>query len=242
MNKVEGQPLPTWHGHVPTSQTANRKRRFWLIAALTGILIFATNFRSALRTASWKPHIVCRKGRLDATPRSHYALPSGDKIPSVALGEPALLPHSAYQPCQPAFAYPRDRCPASRWGGSWPGGKGCLGCRVSPHRWCLDLRRTYRDVSVRDSRNEMYAHRTRRRLETRSRRAGFLGRTSSSPRRHVISQMLISLMNNPRAGSCGIHSTPQRMLRRAWINLCPASRHRTWISTSSTGACCGPPL
>jgi len=94
MNKVEGQPLPTWHGHVPTPQTANRNRRLWLIAALTGILIFATNFRSVLETASWKPHIVYRKGRLDTTPRSHYTLPSGDKIPSVALGEPAPLPYS----------------------------------------------------------------------------------------------------------------------------------------------------
>ena len=84
MNKVEGQPLPL-HSHTPIPQTTKRNRQLWLIAALTGILIFATNFHGVFKTASWKPHIGCGK----STPASHYTLPSGDKIPSVALGESA---------------------------------------------------------------------------------------------------------------------------------------------------------
>ena len=32
----------------------------------------------------------CGKGRFHTKPSSHYTLPSGDKIPSVALGESAL--------------------------------------------------------------------------------------------------------------------------------------------------------
>lgn len=32
----------------------------------------------------------CAKGRFHTKPSSHYTLPSGDKIPSVALGESAL--------------------------------------------------------------------------------------------------------------------------------------------------------
>ena len=32
----------------------------------------------------------CGKGRFHTKPSSHYTLPSGDKIPSVALGKSAL--------------------------------------------------------------------------------------------------------------------------------------------------------
>ena len=88
MSKAVEHPLPL-HTQAPTSHTAKRNRRFWLIAVFVGMTIFTTSFRSALKTTSWKPHIGCGKEQLHTTPRSHYTLPSGDKIPSVALGEPA---------------------------------------------------------------------------------------------------------------------------------------------------------
>ena len=96
MGKVEEHPLPL-HTHAPAPQITKRNRRFWLIAVMAGMLIFTTNFRSVLKTTSWKPHIGCGKGRLHTTPRSHYTLPSGDKIPSVALGEPEPSRHPAYR-------------------------------------------------------------------------------------------------------------------------------------------------
>jgi len=89
MNKVEEHPLPSYT-HAPTSQTTKRNKRFWVLAVLAGMLIFTVNFRGALKATSWKPHMGCGKERFHTKPRSHYTLPSGDKIPSVALGEPAL--------------------------------------------------------------------------------------------------------------------------------------------------------
>ena len=96
MSKVEEQPLPSYTDS-PIPKTAKRSKRFWLLAVLAGILTVTVNFRTVLKTTSWKPPMGCGKGRLHITPKSHYTLPSGDKIPSVALGgsPPFLL---AYRP------------------------------------------------------------------------------------------------------------------------------------------------
>ena len=93
MNKAEEQHLPS-HTHIPASQTTKRNNRFWLLTALAGVLIFVVNFRGVLKTTSWKPYMGCRKGHSHTPPKSHYTLPSGDKIPSVALGEPTPRSHT----------------------------------------------------------------------------------------------------------------------------------------------------
>ena len=54
---------------------------------LAGMLLFTANFRSVLKATSWESLMGCGKGRFYMTPTSYYTLPSGDKIPSVALGE-----------------------------------------------------------------------------------------------------------------------------------------------------------
>ena len=83
MDKVEDQHLPS-HTHVHTPQTAKRSKRFWVFALLAGMFIVCVNLRSVLNGTSWKPpYTGCGKR---TKPRSHYTLPSGDKIPSVALG------------------------------------------------------------------------------------------------------------------------------------------------------------
>ena len=83
MNKAKDQHLPSYT-HAPTAKTTRWNKRFWVLATLAGMLVFAMNFRGVLEAASWKPHTGCRKSQ---KPRSHYTLPSGDQIPSVALGE-----------------------------------------------------------------------------------------------------------------------------------------------------------
>ena len=87
MNKAEEEPLPPYT-HTPTPQATKRNKRFWILVVLTGMLVFAVNFHGVLKTTSWRPHMGCGRGRLHTRPRSHYTLSSGDKIPSVALGEP----------------------------------------------------------------------------------------------------------------------------------------------------------
>lgn len=96
MSKVEEQPLPSYT-HAPTPQTTKRNKRFWILAVLAGMLLFTVNFRGALKATSWKPHMGCGKGRFHTKPRLQYTLPSGDKIPSVALGESALWSFSAHR-------------------------------------------------------------------------------------------------------------------------------------------------
>ena len=122
------------------------------------------------------------------------------------------------------------------WWGSRSGSQGSLSRRLPPHRRCLGLRRTYSNVSAGDSRSETSAHRTSRRSETRSRRAEFLERISSSRRRYVNFRGLTVLVADPHVNSCGIRFMPRKTLSRAWMNRCLASRHRIWTSTSSTGA------
>jgi len=89
MNKVEEQPLPSYT-HAPTPQATKRNKRFWVLVVLAGMLLFTANFRSVLKATSWKPRMGCGKGRFYTRPTSHYILPSGDKIPSVALGESTI--------------------------------------------------------------------------------------------------------------------------------------------------------
>ena len=86
MNKVKEQPLPSC-AHAPTPQTTKRNKRFWILTVLAGMLLFTANFRSVLKATSWKPRMRCGKGRFYTKSTLHYTLPSGDKIPSVALGE-----------------------------------------------------------------------------------------------------------------------------------------------------------
>lgn len=83
MDKVEHLPS---YPHVTSPQTPTRNKRFWAFALLAGMLVLSVNLHSALKGTNWKPHTGCGKGRLHMKPRSHYTLPSGDKIPSVALG------------------------------------------------------------------------------------------------------------------------------------------------------------
>ena len=84
MEKVEDQPLHSYT-HAPTPQTTKRSERFWIITLLAGILVIGVNLPGVLK-ASWEAHAGCGKGHLKMKPRSHYTLPSGDKIPTVALG------------------------------------------------------------------------------------------------------------------------------------------------------------
>ena len=86
MSKVEQQLLSSYT-NAPTPRATKRNRRFWILVVLAGMLLFTANFRSALKVTSWGPRMGCGKGRFYANPTSHYTLPSGDKIPSVALGE-----------------------------------------------------------------------------------------------------------------------------------------------------------
>ena len=95
MSKAEEQCLPS-HTHIPAPQTTKRNNRFWLLTALAGVLIFVVNFRGVLKTTSWKPYMGCRKDHSHTPPKSHYTLPSGDKIPSVALGEPTPRSHTVH--------------------------------------------------------------------------------------------------------------------------------------------------
>jgi len=83
MDKVESQHLPPY---VPAPQTARRNKRLWIFGLLAGMLVISVNLHGVLKGTSWKPYAGCEKGRLHTKPRSHYTLPSGDKIPSVALG------------------------------------------------------------------------------------------------------------------------------------------------------------
>ncbi|KAF9783169.1 NADP-dependent oxidoreductase domain-containing protein [Thelephora terrestris] len=53
------------------------------------MLVFTVNFRGVLKATTWKPCAGFRKGSLHTKPKSHFTLPSGDTIPSVALGESA---------------------------------------------------------------------------------------------------------------------------------------------------------
>jgi hypothetical protein len=94
MGKIEDQHLPSYD-HVPTTQAAKRNKRLWIFALLAGVLVVTVNLSGGLKGTSWKPHRGCGKGRLHTKPRSHYTLPSGDEIPSVALGEAALSSYSA---------------------------------------------------------------------------------------------------------------------------------------------------
>ena len=83
MDKVEDQHLPS-HAHIPAPRTAERTKRLWIFALLTGVLVISANLRGALKGTSRKlPYTGCGK---HMKPRSHYALPSGDMIPTVALG------------------------------------------------------------------------------------------------------------------------------------------------------------
>lgn len=93
MEKVEDQLLPSY-AHVPTPQTAKRSKRltFWIFTLLAGVVVIGVNLRSGVQKGSWKSHTGCGKGHLRTNPRSYYTLPSGDKIPSVALGGSAPSP------------------------------------------------------------------------------------------------------------------------------------------------------
>jgi hypothetical protein len=88
MNKVKDQPLPSY-SPASTQQTTKGNKRLWAFALLAGMLVFTVNFRGVLKATTWKPCAGFRKGSLHTKPRSHFTLPSGDTIPSVALGESA---------------------------------------------------------------------------------------------------------------------------------------------------------
>ena len=96
MNKPEEQTLPSYI-QAPPPQATKRNKRFWVLAVLAGMLLFTANFRSVLKVTSWNPRMGCGKGHFHTKPRSHYVLPSGDKIPSVALGGSPLWSYSEYR-------------------------------------------------------------------------------------------------------------------------------------------------
>jgi hypothetical protein len=110
MGKVEDRPLPSY-SHAPTPQATRGHKRLWAFALLAGMLVFTVNFRGVLKATTWKPcHAGYGNGRLHTKPVSHYTLPSGDKIPSVALGESALdIVIDFHLPI-----YLRSRCVADR--------------------------------------------------------------------------------------------------------------------------------
>lgn len=86
MDKVEDQHLHSY-APIPTTQAAKRSKRSWILGLLAGMLVIGgLNLCGVLKSTSWEPHTGCGKGRLHTKPASHYTLPSGDKIPSVALG------------------------------------------------------------------------------------------------------------------------------------------------------------
>ena len=82
-----GEQFLLLYTDAPTPQTTKWNKQFWSLSALPGVVIFTMNSRNVLKTTGRKPDTV--KGRGRAKPRSCCALPSGDNIPGVALGESA---------------------------------------------------------------------------------------------------------------------------------------------------------
>jgi hypothetical protein len=164
MNKAKDQHLPSYT-HPPAAKTTRWNKRFWVLAALAGILIFIVNARGVLEAASWKPHTGCRKS---PKPRSHYTLPSGDKIPSVALGELAIrfsFTSSLFN--RSIFTFLSPRCLAGQWRRSRTGSQGSVGCWLPSYRRCLGLPRAYSDISKWNKPVNASAHRMSTRLEMR---------------------------------------------------------------------------
>jgi len=241
MNKVKEQALPSYT-HAPAPQTTKRNKRFWILAVLAGMLLFIANFRSVLRATSWKRRIGCGKGRFYTNPTSHYILPSGDKIPSVALGKSKMALYSIYWLDYLVLTCLPDRCLAGQQRRSWPSDQGSSSCRLPSHRRCLGLPRTYLNASAGSIPIEISEHRMSKRLEMPSRRVGFLGRTSLSPRRYAVFRDSVSQVTEPSRNSYGTRTMHRRISRQVWTNPYLASRHRTWTSTSFTGTYCTHPL
>ena len=187
MDKVEGQLSPSYE-HFLIPQTTKWNEWFWIFAFLAAgtLVVAAVNLRGVLKGARWRPHKGCGKGLIQAKPRSHYVLPSGDKIPSMALGRATPSFRSVH--CSTDFFL--FTC-ASGVGNAGKGEVGqavkaalAAGYRHIDGAWAYPVRTLVFPAWMHQS-NKTSAHRMSKRLEMRLRRAGFPGKTSSSHRRHV---------------------------------------------------------
>ena len=129
---------------------------------------------------------------MHTSPRSHYTLPSGDEIPSVAFGASAPQSYLVYRLIIHVTGVGRA--------GKGEVGQAVKAALAAGYRhidgaWAYGVRIPISLWGIHPTKTS--ARRTSEKLDRRSRRVGSLGRTSSSRQRYATFRGLIFLMTKP---------------------------------------------